>query len=75
MSGQKKAHSLIEAVFNTLIGFAISVAANLAVLPLFGLKVGVSDAFWIGIIFTGISIVRSYVLRRIFNRIMVWQAK
>lgn len=75
MKGQKKSHSLFEALFNTILGFGISMAANLLVLPLFGLKVTVSSAFWIGIIFTVISIVRSYVLRRLFNRIMLWQVR
>lgn len=75
INGQKKSHSALEALFNTLIGFGVSMIANLLVLPCFGLKVTVSSAFWIGVIFTGISIVRSYVLRRLFNRIMLWQAK
>ena len=72
IEGQKKSHSALEAIFNTVIGFGISMVANLIVLPIFGYKVGVSQAFWIGIIFTLISIVRSYVLRRLFNRIMLW---
>lgn len=71
--GQKKSHSFAEAIFNTVFGFAISMAANLIVLPWFGFKVTVHDAFNIGIIFTFISIARSYILRRIFNRLMVWQ--
>lgn len=75
MEGQKKSHSLIEAIFNVVIGFLVSMVANLIVLPWFGFKVSVSAAFNIGLIFTIISIVRSYVLRRIFNRIMVWQAR
>ena len=75
INGQKKSHSALEAIFNTIIGFGISMTANLLVLPLFGYKVGIAQAFWIGIIFTFISIARSYVLRRLFNRIMVWQAK
>lgn len=49
--------------------------ANLIVLPWFGFKVSVSQAFNIGVIFTFISIARSYILRRLFNRIMIWQAK
>jgi hypothetical protein len=75
MDGQKKSHSFIEAVFNTVIGFGVSMAANLIVLPWFGFKVSVHDAFNIGVIFTLISIARSYLLRRLFNRIMLWQVK
>lgn len=75
MTGQKKSHSLAESIFNVVIGFAVSYVANLVVLPWFGFKVSHSAALGIGLIFTVISIVRSYVLRRVFNRIMVWQAK
>lgn len=75
MPGQRKSHSFAEAVFNTGIGFCISIVANMVVLPMFGFKVSFLTATHIGGIFTIISIARSYVLRRIFNRIMVWQAR
>lgn len=75
MSGQKKTHSAIEAVINVLVGFGVSYAANLIVLPWFGFKVSHSAAFGIGLIYTAISLVRSYILRRIFNRITVCPAK
>lgn len=71
--GQLKSYSFIEAIFNTVLGFGISMVANLIVLPWFGFKVSIHDAFNIGVIFTIISIIRSYVLRRLFNRIMLWQ--
>lgn len=70
--GQQKSHSVIESLFNVLIGFGISMVANMIVLPWFGFKVSLSSAFGIGVIFTLISIVRSYLLRRLFNRIMLW---
>ena len=73
MIGQKKFHSLVEAIFNTIFGFGISMIANIVVLPLFGFHPTIKDAFNIGLIFTVISIARSYVLRRIFNKIMIWQ--
>jgi hypothetical protein len=64
---QTRMGSLAEAWANIAVGFGINYAANLAVLPLFGLPVTAGDAFWIGLIFTGISLARSYVLRRWFN--------
>ena len=70
--GQKKSHSFAEALFNTVFGFGISMVDNLIVLPMFGIKISLSNAFNIGAIFTLISIVRSYVLRRVFNRIIIW---
>lgn len=64
---QTRAGSLAEAAANIAVGFAINWAANLLVLPLFGFNVTGSQAFGIGLIFTGISLLRSYALRRWFN--------
>ena len=66
---QSKKHSALEAVANVAIGYLISVAANVVVLPLFGYAVSVADGFAIGLVFTAISLVRSYALRRAFNRL------
>jgi hypothetical protein len=66
---QTRIGSLIEAWANVLIGFAINWTANMLIFPLFGFNITASQAFHVGIIFTAISIVRSYVLRRVFNRI------
>ena len=64
---QTRLGSLIESLANIAIGFGINLIANLLVLPLFGYQVTVGDAFGIGVVFTFISIVRSYVIRRWFN--------
>lgn len=65
---QPRRQSAIEACANVVVGYGVAVAANLLVLPRFGLTVTASDAAGIGCIFTAISLVRSYVLRRVFNR-------
>ena len=67
MGSQTKLGSFIESWANIAVGFGINFAANLVILPHFGFAVTVSDAFGIGVIFTVISLVRSYVLRRWFN--------
>lgn len=64
---QTKLGSFTEAWANIAVGFGINFAANLLVLPHFGLPVTAVQAFGIGVIFTVISLVRSYVLRRWFN--------
>lgn len=64
---QSRKASATEAVVNVLIGYGINFAANLVVLPMFGLPVTTAEAAGIGIIFTGISLARSYMLRRWFN--------
>ena len=64
---QSRLMSAIEASTNVLIGYLVSVAANIIILPLFGYDVTVADSFAIGLAFTAVSLVRSYVLRRAFN--------
>jgi len=59
--------SAVEASFNVLIGYLVSVLANILILPLFGYDVTVADSFAIGLAFTAVSLVRSYALRRWFN--------
>ena len=62
---------MIEAVTNVAVGFGVSFASNLLVLPAFGLAVTPAKAGGIGAVYTIISLLRSYVLRRIFNGITV----
>jgi hypothetical protein len=61
--------SFLESWANIFVGFAINWTANMLILPAFGFHVTGAEAFHIGLIFTVISLVRSYVLRRIFNQI------
>ena len=64
---QSKLGSFVEAWANIVVGFAINWSANMLVFPMFGFDITAGQAFWVGIIFTGISLVRSYILRRYFN--------
>ena len=64
---QSKLGSAIEVLINILIGFAINWIANIWLLPLYGFNITGGQAFSIGLIFTIISVVRSYLLRRFFN--------
>jgi|TARA_R110000744_G_scaffold879_2_gene3281 hypothetical protein len=66
---QSKRNSAFEATTNVAIGYLVSVLANVLILPLFGYNVTIGDSFAIGLAFTVVSLVRSYVLRRIFNRL------
>jgi acetyltransferase-like isoleucine patch superfamily enzyme len=66
---QSKRNSAFEAATNVTIGYLVSVLANVLILPLFGYNVTIGDSFAIGLAFTVVSLVRSYVLRRIFNRL------
>ena len=61
--------SLTESFANVAIGYGIAVAAQVAVFPLFGIHIGQGDDLALGAVFTVISLVRSYVLRRVFEHL------
>jgi len=69
MSAQTKTGSAAEAVAGTAIGFCISWAATPFILALFGYSAGAGVAFGITVIYTGLSLVRGYCVRRLFNRL------
>ena len=65
---QTKVGSIVEAWANILVGFWINFLANLVILPLFGFSsLSLGKNFIIGALYTVISLIRSYVLRRWFN--------
>lgn len=64
---QSKRNSWLEAIANTLIGYVIAILAQLLIFPIFGIHIAFTDDLLIGLCFLVISLVRSYVLRRIFN--------
>lgn len=73
--GQSMRDSITETWTNIAIGFGINYIANLLVLPLAGFDIGAGGAFWIGVIFTAISVLRSFVIRRWFNIKMIIKAR
>ena len=72
---QTRFGSFVEAWANIAVGFTINWTANMLILPLFGFNVTGAQAFGIGVIFTGISLARQYVLRRWFNGLRFFEAK
>lgn len=67
MKGQSKKSSLIESLANIAIGYFVSVTAQIVIFPLFGMRPSIGENLAIGALFTIVSLVRSYVLRRLFN--------
>ena len=61
---QSRLSSFIEAVINIIIGFAINFTANWLVFPLFGWQISVTDNLLLGAVYTLISLIRSYSIRR-----------
>lgn len=66
---QSRTMSAIESVANVAVGYGVAVATQAAVFPLFGIHATAADHLAIGAIFTVVSLARSYLLRRIFNRL------
>lgn len=66
---QSRGMSLVEAVTNIAVGYVIAAVLTWLVLPLFGAPVGVADALGISLVFTVVSLIRSYLLRRLFVRL------
>lgn len=64
---QSRLMSMVEASTNVAIGYSISVASNLVVLPAFGYPVTLRDGMAIGLVFTVIALLRTYTLRRVFE--------
>ena len=71
---QSRLMSLAESLANVLVGYGVAVATQMLVFPLFGLVVTVTENMLIGLIFTAVSIVRSYLLRRSFEALRVRQS-
>jgi hypothetical protein len=68
MSGQSKSGSALEAATNIGIGLLVSMIANAVVFPLYDFHPSLSDNVSITLIYTAISFIRSYCVRRAFNR-------
>ncbi|MCA3172265.1 MAG: hypothetical protein ING25_04295 [Burkholderiales bacterium] len=65
---QSRAQSMIESAANVVIGYMVALGSQLVVFPMFGVHLPLQDNLLIGLWFTAISLVRSYLVRRWFNR-------
>lgn len=70
---QSRLMSLVESLVNVLVGYGVAVLTQVLVFPLFGLAVTIDENLLIGLVFTGVSIIRSYALRRSFEALRVRQ--
>ena len=63
---QSRLMSLVEAMVNVVVGYGLAVLVQIALFPIFGIAIGLRQNLAIGLVFTAVSIVRSYSLRRLF---------
>jgi ABC-type Fe3+ transport system permease subunit len=78
-TGQSKRMSLAEAWTNIIIGFTINFIANFWLIPMMtGVDLPHSANFWGGWVYTTVSMLRTYTIRRFFNshiqRFIQWVA-
>ena len=66
---QSRTMSMIEALANVAVGYGVAVLTQIAVFPLFGLSVTLVQNLMMAGLFTLVSIIRSYTLRRVFERL------
>lgn len=66
---QGRMTSALEALANLVVGWIMALATQLLVFPVMGLSVTVGQHLGIGAAFTIVSFLRSYCLRRLFERL------
>lgn len=65
---QSRKDSWLEIATNTIVGFIISLGIQLVMYPMLDLEVTMGENISITLIFMSIGILRSYIIRRIFNK-------
>jgi len=65
---QSRRMSLIEAGTNVLVGYVLAILTQLLIFPVFGLEAALGEHLAIGLVFVAVSLARSYLLRRLFER-------
>jgi hypothetical protein len=75
LARQSRTMSFVESITIVLVGFLLAVLTQVTLFPMLDLQVSVADNLQIGMIFTAISIVRSFALRRLFEAIRARSGK
>ena len=65
---QSKKYSIIESVANTVIGLVTSFIIQIIIYPLLDIAVSISQNIIITFVFLIVSIIRGYLIRRLFNK-------
>ncbi len=72
---QSRVMSLVEAIANVVVGCGLAVVTQMLVFPVFGFQTTLAQNLKLGLVFTVVSIARSFTLRRIFEAIRVRRGK
>ena len=66
---QTKKQSFIESITQTIIGMIVSLCIQLIIYPFLDIKVSLNQNIFITLVFFVASIIRGYIVRRLFNKI------
>ena len=66
---QSRLMSLVEAMANVVVGLLVAVTTQIAVFPIVELQASLGQNLKLALVFTGVSIVRGYGMRRLFERL------
>ena len=72
---QSRLMSLVESIANVIVGYGFAVVTQILIFPIFGLHTTLAQNLKMGLVFTVVSIARSYVLRRLLEAIRVKTTK
>ena len=64
---QSRWMSFVEAVTNIVVGYGLAILTQIIVFPLFGLHASLSEKLLIGCFSVGVSLIRSFAIRRLFD--------
>jgi hypothetical protein len=66
---QSRKHSLLESVTNIAVGLVVAFISQIIIFGFYGVRLSYAENVEIVLWFTAVSLIRSYVLRRVFTRI------
>ena len=65
---QSKKDSLKESITNVIIGYMVALVSQILIFPIVGVDASIDQNLMISVYFTIISLLRSYLVRRYFNK-------
>ena len=69
MTRQTRSMSLVESVANTGAGFLLSLVLQISLFSLMAIETTTSQNLFMSVVFTVASLVRGYLMRRLFQRL------
>ena len=67
-AGQSQMLSVVESITNVVIGYGLAILSQMLIYHALDIPVEFKVQLLIGVWFTAVSLVRTYIVRRVFNR-------